>query len=105
MSVAPERSFIHVDDFESLEALADYLVYLKYNDTAFAEYLWWKDHYRIQIFNHFEERIDDMLAFVPEHLNPFCRFCRKINEVDAKQKKPFKRFSDFWSKGRCRNPK
>ena len=104
LKVAPEHSFIHVSDFESMKALADYLVYLKYNETAFAQYLWWKDHYRIQIFNHLDERTDEMLSYVPEHLNPICRFCKTINEYEPKHSKPYSVFSEFWSKGRCRNP-
>ncbi|XP_039248692.2 4-galactosyl-N-acetylglucosaminide 3-alpha-L-fucosyltransferase FUT6-like isoform X1 [Styela clava] len=40
-AVAPPGSFIFVEDFDSVEALADYLNYLDKNDTAYLEYLKW----------------------------------------------------------------
>uniref|UniRef100_H2YJ49 Fucosyltransferase n=1 Tax=Ciona savignyi TaxID=51511 RepID=H2YJ49_CIOSA len=42
LKVAPAGSFIHMDDFTSIAELADYLVYLDRNDTAYKEYFsWW----------------------------------------------------------------
>ncbi|XP_078489918.1 4-galactosyl-N-acetylglucosaminide 3-alpha-L-fucosyltransferase FUT6-like [Ciona intestinalis] len=42
MTVAPPHSFIHVEDFENISDLADYLLYLDRNDTAYREYFnWW----------------------------------------------------------------
>ncbi|VEL39781.1 unnamed protein product [Protopolystoma xenopodis] len=38
---APPNSFIHVDQFDSQQALAAYLKYLDNNNTAYAEYLAW----------------------------------------------------------------
>uniref|UniRef100_H2ZAJ6 Fucosyltransferase n=1 Tax=Ciona savignyi TaxID=51511 RepID=H2ZAJ6_CIOSA len=40
--VAPPNSFIHVDDFQSLEALASYLNKLDKDDQLYGEYLRWK---------------------------------------------------------------
>ncbi|KAJ8046571.1 Alpha-(1,3)-fucosyltransferase 4 [Holothuria leucospilota] len=40
--VAPPGSFIHVDQFKSMEHLRDYLEYLDKNDTAYLEYFKWK---------------------------------------------------------------
>ncbi|XP_076065424.1 glycoprotein 3-alpha-L-fucosyltransferase A-like isoform X1 [Oratosquilla oratoria] len=39
---SPEKSFIHVDDFESPKALADYLHILDQNDDLYNEYFRWK---------------------------------------------------------------
>ena len=39
---APYKSFIHVDDFESPEALAKYLHQLDKNDELYNEYFQWK---------------------------------------------------------------
>ena len=45
--VTLKKSFIHVFDFRSVSELADYLVYLDSNDTAFEEYFeWHRDSYR-----------------------------------------------------------
>ncbi|XP_077519244.1 glycoprotein 3-alpha-L-fucosyltransferase A-like isoform X2 [Amblyomma americanum] len=39
---SPARSFIHVEDFPSVKALADYLHLLDRNETLYNEYLRWK---------------------------------------------------------------
>ena len=38
--VAPPHSFIHIEDFDDTQTLADYLHYLATNSTAYAEYFW-----------------------------------------------------------------
>ncbi|XP_055328684.1 alpha-(1,3)-fucosyltransferase C-like [Paramacrobiotus metropolitanus] len=42
MTIYPPNSYIHVDDFPSVKALADYLQYLNNNDTAYNEYMKWR---------------------------------------------------------------
>nr|XP_039253289.1 4-galactosyl-N-acetylglucosaminide 3-alpha-L-fucosyltransferase 9-like [Styela clava] len=43
-AILPKRSFIHLEDFENLNKLAEYLKYLDSNDTAYLEYFnWWKE--------------------------------------------------------------
>jgi len=39
-TVAPPHSYINVFDFDSVRDLADYLLYLDGNDTAYNEYFW-----------------------------------------------------------------
>lgn len=42
--VAPPYSFIHVDDFESVKELAEYLMELDKDDELYAKYLhWWSN--------------------------------------------------------------
>nr|CAB3247597.1 alpha-(1,3)-fucosyltransferase 7-like [Phallusia mammillata] len=41
--MAPPNSFIHVNDFPTVRALADHLVALSRNDTMYKEYLRWMD--------------------------------------------------------------
>ncbi|CAH8678991.1 unnamed protein product [Schistosoma haematobium] len=48
--VAPPHSFIHVDQFESPEKLANYLKYLDRNDTAYNEYFSWHEHGTIDVW-------------------------------------------------------
>ena len=43
--LAPPKSFIHVDDFATPEALAKYLLYLDHNETAYREYFDWRNTY------------------------------------------------------------
>ncbi|XP_015772806.1 PREDICTED: galactoside 3(4)-L-fucosyltransferase-like [Acropora digitifera] len=40
-------SFINVVDFESVEALANYLIYLNSNDTAYNEYFLWRKRFKL----------------------------------------------------------
>ncbi len=39
----PPHSFINVDDFQSIQELAAYLMYLDRNDTAYAAYFAWRE--------------------------------------------------------------
>ena len=41
IEIAPENSFIHVEDFTSPNDLVDYLDYLDRNETAYLEYHLW----------------------------------------------------------------
>ena len=45
--IAPPHSYINVMDYDSPEALADYLHHLDENDDEYLSYFWWKDHYRV----------------------------------------------------------
>ncbi len=38
----PPQSYINVDDFRSIAELADYLIYLDRNDTAYAAFFAWR---------------------------------------------------------------
>ena len=40
--VAPENSYIHIEDFESPKELAEYLLYLDSNDDEYNKYFEWK---------------------------------------------------------------
>ncbi|KAL5969431.1 Glycoprotein 3-alpha-L-fucosyltransferase A [Taenia solium] len=43
-SILPPHSYINLDDFKSITELAEYLLYLDRNDTAYAEYFAWKEY-------------------------------------------------------------
>ncbi|KAL5960721.1 4-galactosyl-N-acetylglucosaminide 3-alpha-L-fucosyltransferase FUT6 [Taenia solium] len=46
-STLPPHSYINVDDYKSIRELADYLLYLDKNHTAYAAYFAWKEYGRI----------------------------------------------------------
>nr|VZI40529.1 unnamed protein product [Spirometra erinaceieuropaei] len=48
-AMAPPNSFIHVDDFSSPADLADYLIWLDRNDTAYASYFAWQEYGKIVV--------------------------------------------------------
>ncbi|XP_044173751.1 4-galactosyl-N-acetylglucosaminide 3-alpha-L-fucosyltransferase FUT5-like [Acropora millepora] len=72
-------SFINVVDFESVEALAKYLMYLNSNDTAYNEYFMWKR------------------KFKPTPLMPGwpCRVCAALNN-DSLPAKVYDNLGEFW---------
>ena len=71
-NAAPPHSYIHVDDYPSISALAQKLEYLARNETAYKEYFWWTEHYRVSsVWEHYA--------------SAQCDLCEKINL--AKQNK------------------
>ena len=72
-------SFINVVDFESVEALAKYLVYLNANDTAYNEYFWWKKEFKV-VWS---------LDSWP------CMVCKALNN-DSLPAKVYDNLGDFW---------
>ena len=50
----PPNSYINVFDFKSVKTLADYLLYLDRNQTAYSEYFEWKNKWKI--IDHLETR-------------------------------------------------
>ncbi|KAL7056991.1 hypothetical protein AAHC03_019045 [Spirometra sp. Aus1] len=47
-ALAPPNSFIHVDDFSSPAELANYLIWLDQNDTAYSSYFAWQAYGKIE---------------------------------------------------------
>ena len=63
---APPHSYIHVNEYPSVEALAEKLEYLSSNDTAYKEYFWWTEHYRVSsLWDHY--------------VSAQCDLCEKMN--------------------------
>lgn len=65
------NSFIDANQFPSPEDLAQYLLYLVQNKTAFDSYFRWKNHYRIVI---------------PDEHDYLCDLCRKLHEPSQSDK-------------------
>lgn len=70
MAVAPPNSFIHVDDFDTVEDLVEYLKYLDQNDDAYLQYLKW---------------VYDPIEKFPQYYrrNGYCQLCRIINGINV----------------------
>nr|CDS30043.1 alpha(13)fucosyltransferase [Hymenolepis microstoma] len=71
----PPHSYINVDDFASIQELAEYLQFLDKNDTAYAQYFAWTKHGRITMLN----RPDCRLCGVLQNVNEGNIFLRKPN--------------------------
>ncbi|KAJ8044086.1 Alpha-(1,3)-fucosyltransferase 4 [Holothuria leucospilota] len=97
--LAPPGSFIHADQFESMEDLADYLRYLDKNTTAYMEYFSWRtkgrvvsdttpEHYKRSVS---DETICQLVGFLLEET--------KDDSVQAPRRK-FDVYSSLWQ-DRC----
>lgn len=56
-AVAPSRSFIHVDDFKSIKALADYLNALTKDPVKYNAYFTWRQNYMVKLYTDWRERL------------------------------------------------
>nr|XP_045619552.1 alpha-(1,3)-fucosyltransferase C-like isoform X1 [Procambarus clarkii] len=63
---APPHSYIDALSFPTAKALADYLIYLDHNDTAYNEYFRWKRYYSVRI---------DWLS----KAKPYCDLCERLH--------------------------
>ncbi|XP_078590513.1 alpha-(1,3)-fucosyltransferase 7-like [Branchiostoma floridae x Branchiostoma japonicum] len=78
----PPNSFIHVDDFESPEALAKYLNYLDQNDDKYNEYFAWKTKPPKNLPELFESR--------------FCDVCKKLLRASPTERKVYTDLDRWW---------
>lgn len=79
------NSYIDVQDFGSPKKLAEYLLYLDGNDTAYREYFNWKKHY--------------------QHIAPkrACTLCKQLhNESLYSPPRVYSNMARFWDKNQCR---
>ena len=85
-SLAIPNSYIDVQDFASPKNLAEYLLYLDGNDTAYREYFTWRKLY--------------------QHTTPkwACTLCKQLhNESLYSPPRMYKNLTRFWDKNQCRN--
>ncbi|XP_035691978.1 alpha-(1,3)-fucosyltransferase 7-like [Branchiostoma floridae] len=79
--VAPPNSFIHVDDFGSPEALANYLKYLDQNDDEYNRYFAWKTAPPKNL---------------PDYESRFCEVCKKLLQVSRTERKVYTDLDRWW---------
>lgn len=56
-AVAPPNSFIHVDDFKSIKALAEYLRGLTKDPEKYNAYFTWRQDYTVKLYTDWRERL------------------------------------------------
>ena len=83
--VAPFRSYIHVDEFESPRHLAAYLHELDENDKLYNKYFRWKNNGKF---------IDTKF---------YCRLCSHLHQKDKSKIKSYQNITAWWY-GRSNNP-
>ena len=86
--VAIPGSYINVLDFPSVKALADYLLFLSSNNTAYNEYFHWKTKYKAESLS--------------SPWSPWtCNLCELANNATAKSK-VYENLEEFWSRKQCK---
>ena len=73
-SSAPPHSYIHVDEYPTVEALANKLEYLAQNQTAYKEYFWWTKYYQVT-------------GLWDQQVSAQCDLCEKMNLVHQQRLK------------------
>ncbi|KPP59238.1 alpha-(1,3)-fucosyltransferase 7-like [Scleropages formosus] len=67
--LVPPNSFIHVDDFESLDSLVDFLKQLASNETQYRSYFKWQEHYEVKVYADWRERLCKICTLYQKPLN------------------------------------
>ena len=90
-AVAPKNSFIHVEDYQgNLNKLADYLIYLNNNDTAYLEYHFWRLQKPSKNLEPTLSREDHQEHPVlnGKSMSMICKTCRELNRLINIEKRP-----------------
>ena len=84
-TLAIPNSYIDVQDFASPKELAEYLLYLEGNDTAYREYFTWKKRYQ---------------RIIPHRA---CILCKQLhNQSLHKPQRVYRDMGRFWDRKQCR---
>lgn len=82
-------SFIDIRDYRSANELADYLLYLQKNRTAYARYFEWRRFYEVNIRQGF---------------NGFKKLCYALQRGEARRTKVYSNMQQWWTtEGDCKN--
>lgn len=90
----PKSGFINVNDYANPKELADYLLYLDRNKTAYNSYFKWKKHISY---------LSQVQAF-----NPICNMCIQLHLESYFEIEPkiIRDIADYWSKSKnCKTAK
>lgn len=86
----PPHSFIAIDDFQNVRELANYLIYLMHNASAYKEFFEWRREYKVVFLDGTHH---DQL----ERPWGFCQLCRLL-WMEPHPKYAIRNFDDFWMK-------
>jgi len=78
--MAPAKSYIDVQQFETPKHLAQYLQYLDGNIKAYAEYFEWKRYFKVNWWSKI-----------------FCQLCKSLNDATMPQK-TYTNLTEWWVK-------
>jgi alpha-1,3-fucosyltransferase len=88
---APPHSYVNANDYDSPQALADYL--LSMDDATYLSYFWWQDYYEVSA------PVGDSRAHFSQSM---CRLCERLH-LDTTPKVYANVSRWFVDRGRCRH--
>ena len=90
----PPKSVIFIEDYKSMDDLAEYLEYLDKNDTAYLEYFQWR---KTDLSLISAERIrNEKWCKLPAFQIGLCNLCAAIHEIVKKEKRKVVRSIHSW---------
>nr|CAD2181001.1 unnamed protein product [Meloidogyne enterolobii] len=100
----PDNVYIAVDDFNNVEELAKYLLYLQKNETAYLKYFDWTKTYRKTTYrSNFDKYVIYVrqayvsaknITYAPSY-NPLCNLCELVHK-QQENNHPKHIISDIW---------
>ena len=101
--VAPNHSFIHVDDFSSVEKLAQYLLKLHHDDDLYMEYFKWRlqpekqdELLREKVKKRDSQEIKGLKESIDYGGSSYQMLCRKLKNRDGNTRKTIERLDKWW---------
>ena len=85
-NIAIPKSYISVQQFKTPKQLAEYLIYLNKNDTAYMEYFQWKKYYAVK----YPARV--------------CLVCKALFDPEKQRTKVYDNIDKYFGVQRCKNP-
>ncbi|KAK6167835.1 hypothetical protein SNE40_021773 [Patella caerulea] len=96
--ICPEKTYIDTSNFKSVKDLANFLLYLDRNDTAYGQYLENKQRYE-SIYRGMRSADSNLL--ISNHEN--CGLCYKAR-LWLSEKKVYETIGDWYEKNKCHKP-
>ena len=103
LRLAPPKSFIHSEDFETPQELIHYLHYLNKNHTAYLEYFEWRKlfpcSYPFYGQNDSEVYKQAISSKFNQFLNAYCALCKMLRDgLHLKSTSTVSSLKDYWEK-------
>lgn len=96
LKVAPPNSFIHVDQFDSINELAAHLQLLNTNDVQYKEYFKWRNEGTVKTHSLEEQYITPLMN------STFCSILEKYVKTKPEDRRNFIKYQDHQWLGSCR---